>query len=266
MLALYHSESAVCAAKVRMTLAEKALPWEGRRVNLERGEQFSPEYLKLNPNGVVPTLVHDDAVVIESTVINEYLDEAFPDRPLRPASDAGRARMRLWTKREDGIHDAINTMSNVLVFRPDMLTKTAAEQSARIDAIPDPARRAKWRELLAQGAESGIVQTALVRFARHFRDMEAALANGPFLLGEQFTLADSGLLSFFYRLEVMHVAGMWAENFPAVMAWFARCRARPSFTTAIIAPIPAPVATKYDTLSANSWADVAPRYATALRA
>jgi len=66
--------TSVCAAKVRVTLTEKQQQWEGHLIDLNRGEQFHPDYVKLNPNAVVPTLVHNDVVVIESTVINEYLE------------------------------------------------------------------------------------------------------------------------------------------------------------------------------------------------
>ena len=111
MLTLYHGDTAVCAAKVRVTLAEKDIPWVSKRIDLKRGDQFDPEYLKLNPNGVVPTLIHDGNVLTESTVINEYLDEAFSESPLRPEGAYLRAKLRLWTKREDGVHYAINTMT-----------------------------------------------------------------------------------------------------------------------------------------------------------
>ena len=78
MLFLYHGETAVCAAKVRLALAEKQLAWDGQVLDLQRGDQFAPEYIKLNPNSVVPTLVHEGhgfrEVLIESTVINEYLE------------------------------------------------------------------------------------------------------------------------------------------------------------------------------------------------
>src|ERR1700732_1643133 len=117
MLTLYHADTAVCAAKVRVTLAEKQLEWKGHLIDLNKGEQFHPDYVKLNPNAVVPTLIHDGVVVIESTVINEYLEEAFPERPLRPSDPAARARMRLWTKREDSIHYAINTITTATLFR-----------------------------------------------------------------------------------------------------------------------------------------------------
>jgi glutathione S-transferase len=82
MLYLYHGTTSVCAIKVRLTIAEKALPWEGEVLWLQRGDQYRPDYLKLNPNAVVPTLVHDGKVIIESTLIMEYLDENFPDIPL----------------------------------------------------------------------------------------------------------------------------------------------------------------------------------------
>ena len=84
MLYLYHGTTSVCAIKVRLTIAEKALPWDGEVLWLQRGDQYQPDYLKLNPNAVVPTLVHDGKVIIKSTVIMEYLDETFPEIPLIP--------------------------------------------------------------------------------------------------------------------------------------------------------------------------------------
>ena len=103
MLKLYNYESAVCAQKVRLVLAEKDLDWESQNVELKKGEQNDPEYLQLNPNAVVPTLVHDDRVVIESAVIAEYLDEEFPGTPLQPEGAYERALMRIWTKKVDDI-------------------------------------------------------------------------------------------------------------------------------------------------------------------
>ncbi len=95
MLELYHHGSSVCAAKVRLALAEKGLQWQGHYVDILKGDQFNPEYIKLNPKAVVPTLVHDGYVLQESTVICEYIDDVFAELPLKPADAAGRARMRL---------------------------------------------------------------------------------------------------------------------------------------------------------------------------
>jgi glutathione S-transferase len=97
MITLYHNDMSVCAAKVRTALAEKNLKWDGVHLDLRGGDAQQPEYLKLNPNAVVPTLVHDGRPLIESTVICEYIDDHWPEPPLKPADGWGRAQMRLWT-------------------------------------------------------------------------------------------------------------------------------------------------------------------------
>ena len=107
MLELYHHGSSVCAAKVRLVLYEKGLEWKGHYLDILKGDQFDPEYVKLNPKAVVPTLVHDGKVITESTLICEYLDEVFPDPPLKPADPYARWQMRLWTKAvDDQVHPA----------------------------------------------------------------------------------------------------------------------------------------------------------------
>src|SRR3954453_22013780 len=95
-----------CAQKVRLCLAEKSLAWESRHLDLRAGEHQQLWYVKLNPRAVVPTLIDGSIVIPESNVINEYLDDRFPENPLRPTDANGRARMRLWTKQlDEGVHD-----------------------------------------------------------------------------------------------------------------------------------------------------------------
>jgi glutathione S-transferase len=123
MITLYHHGSSVCAAKVRLVLAEKSLPWNGVYVDILRGDQFDPVYMKLNPKAVVPTLVDDGKVIIESTVIAEYLDESFPDPPLKPADPERRAAMRVWTKAAHNrgvrpVRDFASSDTVKAVFRP----------------------------------------------------------------------------------------------------------------------------------------------------
>jgi glutathione S-transferase len=255
-LTLYHADTAVCAAKVRVTLAEKGLAYESCLINLHEGDQFKPEYLKLNPNAVVPTLIHDGAVLIESGVINEYLDEAFPANTLRPHDLVARARMRQWTKREDTIHDAINTMTAVIIFRHDLMQKPPEERAKRYEAMPNLAKRAKWVRMMEEGIESGLVRDALQHFAKLYVDMEKVLADGPWLTGEQFTLADIGFISFFYRLEMLQCAGLWRDHFPRVTDWFERCKARPSFKTAILDLVPPPAYPKYEQIARPLWPKV----------
>lgn len=234
MIFLYHAPTAVCAAKVRIVLAEKQLAFEGRLINLTKGEQFNPDYIKLNPNAAVPTLVHDGQVLIESTVINEYLDEAFAAYPLRPTSAFARAQMHLWTRKEDLIHDAINTMTASIVFRHELLLKSKEQQLARYSKIPDPAKRDKWHRMIEEGLNSSITKEALSRFASHFIQMERSLSQSKWLMGDQFSLADAGLVSFFYRLEMLEIAHLWEEYFPQVSRWYQALKARSSFKVAIL--------------------------------
>jgi glutathione S-transferase len=121
MLTLYHNDMSVCAAKVRTALAAKKLDWNGVHLDLRRGDAQKPEYLKLNPNAVVPTLVHDGQVITESTVICEYIDDQWPGQPLKPRDSFGRAQMRLWTKQlDEGLHPAVGTLSFLRRLSPSM--------------------------------------------------------------------------------------------------------------------------------------------------
>ena len=98
MLTLLHANHSTCSQKVRICLAEKGLDYESRLIDLPALEHLEPEYLKLNPNGVVPTLIHDDTVVLDSSVMCEYLDEVFPEPRLTPDDPGERARMRAWMR------------------------------------------------------------------------------------------------------------------------------------------------------------------------
>src|SRR5271155_3340240 len=117
MIELYHNNISVCAQKVRLVLAEKDVSWESRHIDLKRGDHLTAEFLRINPRGLVPVLVHDGETIIESTLICEYLDDIFPDPPLKPKSALQTARMRLWQKVVDeGLHAACGTISFAAIF------------------------------------------------------------------------------------------------------------------------------------------------------
>ena len=90
MIELYHFWSSVCSVRCRMALEEKGVEWVSRYIDLFKLDQLKPEYLALNPDGVVPTLVHDGAPIVDSSVICEYLDEVFPAISLTPADPVRR--------------------------------------------------------------------------------------------------------------------------------------------------------------------------------
>ncbi len=235
MLELYHNNMSVCAQKVRLVLAEKGVKATEHHLSLRAGDQQKPDYVKLNPKAVVPTLVHDGVVITESTVIAEYLDEVFPEPALSPADAAGRAAMRGWAKRPDErIHAACSTVSNAIAFRHQWLARGEAELERIIQRTPDPERRAWRREIIAKGVESRPFGDAIRAYDKLLADMEKALADSPFLAGADYTLADVGITPYVNRLAMLRLDRMWAERLN-VAAWYDRVRARPSFAAAIVA-------------------------------
>lgn len=233
MLTLYHNDMSVCAAKVRMVLAEKAVQWNGIHMNLRAGDTQKPDYLKLNPNAVVPTLVHEGRVIIESTVIAEYLDDAFPQPALKPSDAFGRARMRLWTKQlDEGLHISVGNLSLCIAFRYQHLQKTPAELKAYLDAIPSPETRERRRQGIELGLESPTFAPSLKRWDRFMADAEAALTEGDWLAGSSFSLADIGYAPYLIRLEHLGLERLWRDR-PRVSAWRKRVFERPSYREGI---------------------------------
>ena len=233
-LALYHNDMSSCAQKVRLMLAEKGLEWENRHLDLRAGEQQKDWYIKLNPRAVVPTLIDGDIVVPESNVINEYLDERFPDPPRKPADPFGRARMRLWTKQlDEGVHDAgIAVLSFALAFRHQYLSRGEAGK-AMLESIPDPAKRERRRDVIEKGLDSPFFKTAVTRLLTLYRDMDEALRSHAWLAGDDYSIADAAFTPYIVRLEHLDVIGLLGPT-PRTADWYRRIKARPSFQAAIV--------------------------------
>jgi ganglioside-induced differentiation-associated protein 1 len=157
VLELYHHGSSACAAKVRFALEEKQLTWNGHVVDIFRGEQFRPEFLALNPKAVVPVLVHDRFVIPESTVICEYVEDAFPAHPIYPTTARGRAQVRFWTKSVDEeLHPTCSALTYVVSHRHPILRNGTGSFEAFLSqgtAEGAAARRIKW-DWIQQGLQA----------------------------------------------------------------------------------------------------------------
>ncbi len=235
MLTLYDFGNSVCCQKVRITLKAKRLAWEAVRVDLFRSEQYDPAYLKLNPKGVVPTLVHDGRPVIESTLICEYLDETFPEPPLTPADPWRRSRMRWWSKMVDeGLHEGVTELSFSAMFRERMMTMPAELREARFHNIGDPRRRDRFKSTYELGVRSPFVLHGIAAYERAFGLMEQALADGgPWMVGADPSLADINLMPYAARLDYLGLIDLWIGTRPRVQAWWARAREWPSFKSGL---------------------------------
>lgn len=234
-LVLYHNDMSTCAQKVRLTLAEKGLEWEGRHMNLRAGDTRSPEYVRdLHPGGVVPVLVDDSSVIIESTVIMEYLDDLQPTPPLRPADPKARAMMRLWMKKLDvGLHADTGNISASVAFRYQMMEGRSEEElQAFIDTTPDEVKRERQRDIIGNGIDSRRFGPSIRNFDRLFDEMEAALAEGPWLVGKDYSLADIAYTPYLTRFDHLHFLGMLADR-PRLADWYERVKARDNYETAM---------------------------------
>ena len=129
-LTLYHSAMSLCAAKVRIVLAEKQIDWASVLLNLRAGDSRKPEYLQLNPNALVPTIVQDQRPLIKSTVICEYLDDGWPKSLSQTGACVGSCQdPRLWTKQlDEGVHSAVSTLSFCLAIRHEFLAHPPSEK------------------------------------------------------------------------------------------------------------------------------------------
>ena len=255
MLYLYQGSTSVCSVKVRLALEEKGLPCEGEILDLQRGDQHRPDYAKLNPNEVVPTLIHDGKVLIESTLIIEYLDEAFPQPPLMPSDPALRHQARLFMKKiDDYLHAACSTITFATANRKVLIRKSPEELEAHLAKIPNPDYRERQRLSIAQGLAAPHVAQALKNHDKYIADMEEALGRNPYLAGNAYTLADAAATPYIFRAEAVGLDGLWLGRRPKVTDWYQRMRARPSFEKAVLAPISAADRDRFDVPRAESWA------------
>ncbi|MAE94261.1 MAG: glutathione S-transferase [Deltaproteobacteria bacterium] len=241
MLELYHHFLSTCSQKVRLVLAEKGLDYESHWIDLIQGEQHAPAYVKLNPNHVVPTLVHDGHVLIESTLINEYLDEVFAEPSLVPSDPLSRHAMRLWTKRVDSqVHPCAGVITFGIGTRPMILQRTPEEIELSVQAIPDPARREARRSVIEHGIKAPEMQGAIRTFVSMLDDMEEALAGRAFLVSDDFSLADACLLPYVLRLDHLAMRPL-IEARLRVAAWFERIQRRDSYEVAVSEFVPEPL-------------------------
>ena len=238
MLKLYHAEPVANSLKSLIPLHEKGLEFESRYVDLHKFEQHEPWFTAINPEGQGPVLDHDGTIVTHTTVINEYLEDAFPGAPpLRPADAAGKARMRYWNKFVDehvmnyvsmwGWHRMVGVIARGI---------DSGEFEKLVERSPLHEQREKWKT-----ARSGFSEDDLANATRKIEvavdKVEDQLSRAPWLAGDAFTLAD---INFFAHCGMM-IARMFPDigneaRSPRLLEWAERMRARPGVAAALAMP------------------------------
>ncbi len=261
MLELYHHGSSVCAAKVRFALNEKALPWTGHYIDILKGDQFTPAYMALNEKAVVPTLVHDGKVIVESTVCCEYIDEVFAEPPLKSPDPYERAKMRVWTKAVDEqLHPACAEITFASSHRLTIARLPKEKLDEFLASTPPLSVTAHWHDrkkvIVTQGLKAPGVDRSFKLYDSYLKKMETAMQDHPWLAGDTFSLADIGVAPYVNRLDMLSMSEMWTRSRPRVTDWFERIKSRSAFKPTFLEPCPPDLTNDLKTFGAESWPEV----------
>ena len=238
-LHLLHFHSSSCSQKVRVLLREKGLNWTSHPVDLAAQKHISPWYLGINPRGVVPVLIHDGVVHLESNDIMEYLDALpSPAEPFFPRDEAERAAVKQSLDLEDSLHMDLRNLTMGFAMPQRLVTKSKAtlERWER-EGRSDPKRTKEvqwWRDF----ARVGIPPATATRSTQVHRDafelLEERLASSPWLLGERLSVLD---IAWFITTSRLIHAGYPLDRHPRLTAWQARLEARPAFAEETQGPL-----------------------------
>jgi len=232
-LELLNNPISTCSQKTRMCLYEKGIDFINTTIDFRTNQHLSPDYLKLNPNGVVPTLLHDGRPIIDSSVIMEYLDEVFPEQPLSPPDAYGRARMRAWMRYLEEVPTAaIRVPSFNMAFVRHY--NNYSEEEIQANADDRPLRRHFYKEMGQTGFSDTKLTASIERLGDTIERMDRTLADNTWLCGDQFTIADICVVPTVDRMRDLGLSDVWqsTRNF---QRWWQAVQARPSFAKTYVA-------------------------------
>lgn len=205
-LHLLHFDMSSCSQKVRILIGELGIEYVSHPINLMKDEQRTEWYMGINPNAVVPVLVHNGKVHIESNDIIEYLNQNFaqPDQSFLPAGEHEQAEMHALMDLEDKLHADLRTVTFTYL-------------------APDPSNHAP---------QTNGSYEFLDRFDQGLSELNEKLQTRKYLIGDRVTLAD---ISWYITLHRLELAGYPLQNYPALDEYVSRIGQRPAFKRQIMA-------------------------------
>jgi glutathione S-transferase len=243
---LLHFIGSSCSQKVRVFLNLKGIAWQSHPIDLAGYENMQPWFLGINPRGLVPVLVHDGAVHIESNDIIQYLEQKFPTPRLIPPGHENEIAALL--KHEDDLHLDLRTLSFRFVFAPPgppkppaALESYLANGSGTVQGVRDHEKQVQiefWQRAAKEGFTDQQARASALKFRAEFDALDKTLAKQPYLMGQNLSVLDIAWLIYQHRLSL---AGYpFARLHPHVLAWAEKLRAKPEFAKEIGALRPLP--------------------------
>ena len=240
----------------------KDLDFKPYYVDILKGEQFEPDYVKINPKSVVPSLIHDGNVILESTVIMEYLDLAFPEKRLTPKNPLEYVKTRYWTKALDELlHPACGTLTFASAHR-HIVRKNLSEKELEefLASTPDHSVTVDWagykKQIVKFGFEAPGAADKVRLYDNYLKKMDEDLQETKWLAGDEFGLADVSLTPYVNRVAMMGMSGWWENRLPYLADWWTRIQEFPTFQSAILDWCPEDLTNDLLTFGSKSWPDV----------
>ena len=241
-LHLFHFSSSSCSQKARIVLNLKGVDWVSHPINLLKAENYSEWYLGINPRGLLPALIHDGDVHIESNDIVSYLDDRFETPKLIPAQQRESVLEQL--NAENDLHLDLRTLTfgfslpKFLVGKPHEALDTLASSEGTVEGKKDSHKQVQlafWRDLAKQGITPEQATKSVERFKRKFTSLEAQLANQEFLLGDRITIID--IVWFIYAHRLKSTGYPFKRLHPGLEAWYQTLLSRPEIAKEVADPL-----------------------------
>lgn len=240
---LIHFQGSACSQKTRIFLNLKGIDWRSHHLDLSAQKNYEPWFLGINPRGLVPVLIHDGAVHIESNDILDYLEQSFPQPALIPANQHGEIIAAL--RDENDLHMDLRTLTMRFVIPRFLAQKKSeamrryAEDSGSVLGDHDlqkPIELAFWRDYAEHGITDSQVKLSAQAFKKAYTKLEAQLQHSQFLTGDDLTLLD---IAWFIYTERLISAGYPFEKLhPNVLNWYQVLAARSEFSKEVVSPAP----------------------------
>tara|TARA_B100000524_G_scaffold21328_1_gene10913 strand:+ start:3634 stop:4488 length:855 start_codon:yes stop_codon:yes gene_type:complete len=237
---LLNYQFSACSMKTRIYLNLKKIPFTSHQINLSAGENFSEWFQGINPRSLVPVLIHDGEVHIESNDILEYLEGCFKESPLIPENMEEKIKELL--KFEDNLHvDIRNITFKFLVPRflnkgksVQPKAKNKATLNGELDSMDD-VNRNFWEHYEKYGITDEDASRSLIRFRTALEDLNDQLEDSPYILGAELSLVD--IAWFIYATRIQHANYPLQRLHPNVSGWYERLYANVLFRKEVRRPL-----------------------------